>query len=158
MIMINSTSGDISQVAQQLFAHAFFNEKSLRKEHKIETPLKLALALMPTGITWGQLNALSLAVRTIGEMEEEDGDKPISKKQKAAWDKLLVERAVPPTFRQVLEAASPRLLKRRDLYALYGVLSATQEKLTTLGSVAELVVAEPVKPIKAERRPRSMRG
>ena len=93
---------DISQVAQQLFAQPFFNEKSVRKEHKAETPIKLALALMQTGVTWGQHNALALAVRAVGTMEEEAADKPLSKKQKAAWDKLVVERALPSAFRDVL--------------------------------------------------------
>lgn len=150
---------DIASVAQQVFAHPFFNEKSVRREHKSETPLKLALALMTSGVTYGQLNALSLAVREVGGLEEEAADKPLSKKQKAAWDKLVAEKALPAPFRELLQAAAPRLAKRRDLYALYGVLGGTLDKLTTLASVAELVVAEEKKPVKADRRPRgAMRG
>lgn len=151
---------DVSKVAKEVFAGPFFTGRGIRHEHKSETPLKLALALMPSGVTYGQLNALALAVRAVGSLEGEAPNEPLSKKQKTAWNALVAEKGLPLPFRSVLEAAAPHLEKRRDLYALYGVLAGTMEKLTTLGAVAELAASdEPARKPLTARRPRgSVRG
>ncbi len=137
----------IDTVAPQVFAQSFFDGDVVRAELRQEAPLKRALALLPSGVSWGQLNALALSVRELGGLEPQGAAEPMSPAQRTAFDGLRNEPGLPAPFRAVLNAAQPRLQLRRDLYALYGVLAGTLEKLTTLGSVAELAVEEPKQPL-----------
>lgn len=150
---------DVATVAAEVFARPFFSGSEVRVEHRAETPLKLALALLPSGVTYGQLNALALAVREVGGLEPESFEATISKKQQQAFAALVAEAGLPAPFRAVLEAASPRLVQRRDLYALYGVLAGALEKLTRMSAVAGLVAAdEPKPPLTVDRPLGTVRG
>lgn len=124
----------VSEAATEAFANGFYAKGVLRPEHTDETQLKLAYALVPTGIGFGQLNALALAVRAVGDLEPFELEGAITPKQKAAFAAVLAEKAMPAPFKELLQAALPKLEKRRDLYALYGVLSGTMDKISAIAN------------------------
>lgn len=135
-------NNEVIQAAQQVFAQPFFEKTEVRHQYKSEAPMKIALAVLASGVAYAQVNALALAVREIASMESLSPDQPISAAQKEAWKKLEAEKAVPDPLRAVLTAAAPRLEKRRDLHALSGVLAGTLEKLGSLAGVSELAAAD----------------
>jgi hypothetical protein len=128
----------ISQVAADAFAGGFYVKGALRPEHKDETQLKLGFALATTGIAFGQLNAFALAVRAAGDAEPFAPEEAVTAKQKTTLAKLAAEKGLPAPFKAILTAAAPKLEKRRDVYALYGVLSGTMDKLNAVGSVMQM--------------------
>ena len=137
--MATMHNDSVSQVAKEVFANSFFVKNDVRAEHTAETPVRLAMVLMNSGVTYGQLNALALAVRDVGGLEAQAPEEAVTAKQKAQWEKLVAETTLPAPFRELLQAATPRLEQRRDLYALYGVLAGTMERLGALGGLSELV-------------------
>ena len=132
-------SDSVSQVAKEAFASGFFTKNQVRDELHAETQVRLAMALMGSGVSYGQVNALALAVRDVGGLEPNDPDAAVTAKQRAQWDQLVAEKALPAPFKDLLEAVGPKLQKRRDLYALYGVLAGTLERLGALVGMSELV-------------------
>lgn len=128
----------LASVLSDAFAQGFYVKGKLLPEHTDETQLKLAFALVPTGVAMGQLNALALAVRAVGDAEPFAVEAPLSAKQKTAFGKLAAEKGMPAPFKQILAAAQPALEKRRDLYALYGVLSGTMDKLNSVANTMAL--------------------
>ena len=141
-----------------VFAAPLSDAKKPRADLKAEAPLKLAYGLLPTGLTYGQLNALALAVREVAKLETTAPTSPLSKPQEKAWKALQVEKALPAPFRELLAAAARHVHTRFELQLLYGLLVAAMEKLGTLGRVSELVVQEAAKPVKVERPRGKLRG
>jgi hypothetical protein len=143
---------------REVFAAPLGDSKKPRADLKAEAPLKLAYGLLPTGLTYGQLNALALAVREVAKLETTAPTSPLSKPQEKAWKSLQGEKALPAPFRELLAAAARQVRTRFDLHLLYGLLVAAMEKLATIARVSELVVQEAAKPVKVERPRGKLRG
>jgi hypothetical protein len=128
------------QIVQEAFAAPFFTGTTLNADLHAQTPVNLAMGLLAQGMHYEQVNALALSVREVCQLEAPEQTSPLalSAKQKAAWTALLGEKALPETFRTVLEAASARVLARRDLTVLYGLLAGTLEKINVLQNMAQL--------------------
>ena len=128
----------VTGAATEAFEKGFYANGVLRPEHTDETQLKLAYALVPSGIGFGQLNALALAVRAVGDLEPFALEGAITPKQQAAYAALLAEKAMPAPFKELLQAALPKLQQRRDLYALYGVPSGTMDKISAMANTMRI--------------------
>lgn len=118
----------VSEVARNAFEPGFYIKGALRPEHRADTQQRLAQALMPSGINAEQVGLLAQAMRDIGDAEEFSPDQPVTQKQRLMVTKIVTD-PIAPAFRDIIQAAVPHLTQRRDLYALFGVLSGTQEKM-----------------------------
>jgi hypothetical protein len=130
---------DLSRVVKEAFPAGLFDQAGkLLPEHTGETQTKLAAAIGLSRIHWKEVNAIALAVRAVGDLEKFEPAAAVTPKQKAAFDALAAEKAVPAELRALLTAAKPAIAKRRDLYALYGVISGTMDQLISNASLAGL--------------------
>jgi len=132
--------GSVAEVARAAFTPGFFSGEALREEHRVETGLRLAYALRAAQVEPGRLHALALAVRDVGDAEPLEGKEKerLTDKQQRMLQGLIAEKGLPAPFRELLEAALPRLSQRRDLAALYGVLSGAYERMGRIEAVRGL--------------------
>jgi len=127
----------VGEVAGTVFGTRFFVGEALREELRVEAALQLAYALREAGVHPDSVHALALAVHELGgsaplgEQEKE----PLTDGQRKALRGLLAERGLPAPFRDILEAALPKLMLRRDLVVLSAVLSGTHERMGRIGAV-----------------------
>lgn len=134
---------DIATIAKEAFAPGLFDKAGkLLPEHTGETQTKLAGAIGLSRLHWKEVNAIALAVRAVGDLEKFEPDAAVTAKQKTAFEALAAEKGLPADLRGVLAAAKPSIAKRRDLYALYGVLSGTMDQLISNASLMELNTAD----------------
>ena len=128
----------MGRAAKELFAGGFYEKGKLKALHQGESQAKLAGSLYESDIPWAQINALALSVRSIGDLEEHSPEAKLTKRQTDALAALQAEKTLPAPFKQPLEAAAPKLQARRDLYALYGVLSGMLDHLASLQRTLDL--------------------
>ncbi|GEM_PF-3509948 len=134
---------DIGIVIKEAFAPGLFDKTGkLFPEHAGETQAKLAAAIGHGNLKWKELNAVALAVRALGDLEDFEPELPVTAKQKAALEQLASEKGLPAELRGLLTSAIPAIAKRRDLYAFYGVLSGTLDQLIANASILDLAVAD----------------
>lgn len=130
----------LPQPPAALFARGFFDAQGLLPQHVHESEVRLAQWLLAVGGLSPQLQALALAVRAVGDEAAYEPNAPLAEKQWRAWERLRTEPSLPLALQCIVSAATPALRKRRDLYALYGILSGTLERLRTLVRVARLPI------------------
>jgi hypothetical protein len=140
------TSGSaVGEVAREMFGAGFFVGDSLREELRAEAAVRLAYALGRDGVHPDSVHALALAVREVGDsaplenMEQE----PLTADQRKKFQGLIAERTLPAPFRTLLEVALPKVTQRRDLVALYGVLSSTYERMGRIEAVRAMPAEAP---------------
>jgi hypothetical protein len=140
----------LKEVAGTLFGTSFFAGDALREELRAEGPLRLAYALGEGGVHPDSLHALALAVREVGDAEPLKGQETekLTDKQRKMVEGMIAEKGLPGPFRDLLEAALPRLTQRRDLVVLYGILTSAYERMGRIEAVKVL----PVKPEEPKRR------
>ena len=129
-------------VKEALGAGLFDKAGKLLPEHTGETQAKIAGAFMQSPLQWRELNAIALAVRAVGDLEGFEPDSALTSKQKTALASLASEKSLPADLRALIEAATPALSKRRDLYAFYGVLSGTLDHLIANANILKLDAAD----------------
>ncbi len=143
----------LKEVASSLFGTAFFAGDAMREELRAEGPLQLAYVLGKAGVHPDSLHALALAVREVGDAEPLQGQEKekLTDKQRKMVDGMIAEKGLPGPFRELLQAALPRLTQRRDLVVLYGILSSAYERMGRIEAVKTLPV-EPTAPAAAPKR------
>jgi hypothetical protein len=142
----NSGGGQsVGEVAGELFGSAFFVGDTVREELRSEAGVRLAYALRAAGAHPDSVHALALAVREVGDSAplEKQEREPLTDGQRKKLQGLIAERGLPAAFREILEAAFPRVTLRRDLVALYGVLSSTYERMGRIEAVRAMPVDVP---------------
>jgi hypothetical protein len=136
----------VGEVASAMFGAGFFVGDELREELRVEAALKLAYALREAGVHRDSVHALALAVRDVGDaaaLMDQDKEK-LTEEQRKMLQGVITEKGLPAPFRTVLEAALPRLVQRRDLVVLYGVLSSTYERMGRIEAVKALPIDAPI--------------
>jgi len=143
----------LKEAASTLFATSFFAGDALREELRAEAPLRLAYALGEAGVHPDSLHALALAVREVGDCEPLQGQEKekLTDKQRKMFEGMIAEKGLPGPFRDILQAALPRLTQRRDLVVLYGILSSAYERMGRIEAVKTLPVT-PDAPAAAPKR------
>jgi hypothetical protein len=139
------TGKSVGEVASALFGSGFFVGDALREELRAEAPLRLAYALRDAGVHPDSVHALALAVREVGDAAPlQDTERaPLTDGQKKMFQGIIAEKSLPATFRTLLEAAFPKVALRRDLVALYGVLSGAYERMGRIEAVRAMPVDVP---------------
>ena|GEM_PF-6835646 len=142
---IQLEAGPVAEVADAMFGSGFFLGDALREELRAEAAVRLAYALREAGVHPDSVHALALAVREVGDSAPlEDKDKePLTDGQRKALQGLIAEPGLPAPFRDILEAAIPKVTLRRDLVVLYGVLSGTYERMGRIEAVRAMPVDVP---------------
>jgi hypothetical protein len=142
----NSGAGQsVGQVAGAMFGSGFFVGEAVREELRAEASVRLAYALRAAGVHPDSVHALALAVREVGDSAplENQERAPLTDGQRKMLQGLIAERGLPAAFREILEAAFPKVTLRRDLVALYGVLSGTYERMGRIEAVRAMPVDVP---------------
>jgi hypothetical protein len=136
----------VGEVASAMFGPGFFVGDALREELRAEAALRLAYALREAGVHPDSVHALALAVREVGDAAplEKQEKEQLTDEQRKLFQGLIAEKGLPAPFRTILETALPRLVQRRDLVALYGVLSSTYERMGRIEAVKALPVDAPI--------------
>src|SRR5262249_42470052 len=131
-VMERQTIGkSVGEVASVLFGSGFFVGDALREDLRAEVPLRLAYMLRDAGVHPDSVHALALAVREVGDPAPLRGPEkePLTDRQRKMFQGMIAEKSLPVTFRTILEVALPQVVLRRDLVALYGVLSGAYERM-----------------------------
>ncbi len=139
-----ATVGASAKTASTVFAPGFYSGEALRQEHRAESSLRLAYTLHAAQVDPRLVHALALAVREVADAAPFEPQQRLSSIQLTRYEGLMNEKGLPAPFRDILQAALPRLTLRRDLTALYGVLSGTYERMLRLLAVTALARQEPV--------------
>jgi hypothetical protein len=134
----------VAEVANALFSPGFFVGDTLRDEMGAEAALRLAYSLRAAGVRADRVHALALAVRDAGDAAPYQEKEPLTEEQRRIFQGIIVEQGLPIPFRDILEAALPRLVLRRDLAALHDVLSGTYERMARIEAVRAMPVNVPV--------------
>lgn len=116
----------LKRAIEKVFAKGFHDEKgTLRPMMGAEGQLALAYVFLKEGLNIGQVEAVAMAVRSVGDGEPHAPLEKPSQAQTAKLEGLMREADLPSSFAVTLECALPRIVLRRDLYALYGLLQGT---------------------------------
>jgi hypothetical protein len=128
-----------------MFGQGFFAGDVLREELRAEAAVRLAYALRAAGVHPDSVHALALSVRDVGDAAplQDQEKEPLTEDQRKMFQGLITEKGLPEPFRELLKAALPHVARRRDLVALYGVLSGTYERMGRIEAVKRLPVDEP---------------
>jgi hypothetical protein len=122
MNTLQKAAADVRQLAQTLFQGGFYNAAGeMAPEFRGEVPLRLMYALRDAGIQRWQLEALTLALRDVGEASSLDAEAPMNPAQQQVLDSIGAEEDLPVVFKALLDAVMPRLRQQKDLVAFYGV-------------------------------------
>jgi hypothetical protein len=124
MSTLQKAAADVRQLAQTLFQGGFYNAAGeMAPEFRGEVPLRLMYALRDAGVQRWQLEALTLALRDVGEAAPLDAEAPMNPAQQHVFDSIGAEEDLPVVFKALLDAVMPRLRQQRDLVAFYGVMN-----------------------------------
>jgi hypothetical protein len=136
MNTLQKAAADIRQLAQALFASGFYNAADeLAPEFRGEVPLRLMYALRDAGIQRWQLEALTLALRDVGEAAPLDTEAALDPAQRKVLDSIGAEEDLPVAFKALLAAVAPRLARQKDLVAFYGVMNNVIAKWDTMAAL-----------------------
>jgi hypothetical protein len=141
----NPEGQSVTEVSSAMFGSGFFVGDALRDELRAEAGVRLAYALRAAGVHPDSVHALALSVRDVGDAAPLQGQEkePLTESQRKMFQGLIAEKGLPEPFRQILSAAVPQITQRRDLVALYGVLSSTYERMGRIEAVKRLPGDEP---------------
>ena len=136
MNTLQKAAADIRQLAQTLFASGFYNAADeLAPEFRGEVPLRLMYALRDAGIQRWQLEALTLALRDVGEAAPLDAEAALDPAQRKVLDSIGAEEDLPVAFKALLATVAPRLARQKDLVAFYGVMNNVIAKWDTMAAL-----------------------
>lgn len=136
MNTLQKAAADILQLAQTLFQGGFYNAAGeMAPEFRGEVPLRLMYALREAGIQRWQLEALTLALRDVGEAAPLDTEARLDPAQQQVLDGIGAEDDLPAVFKALLEAVAPRLRQQKDLVAFYGVMNNVISKWDTMAEL-----------------------
>jgi len=136
MNTLQKAAADIRQLAQTLFQGGFYNAAGeMAPEFRGEVPLRLMYALREAGIQRWQLEALTLALRDVGEATPLDTEARLNPAQQQVLDGIGAEDDLPAVFKALLEAVAPRLRQQKDLVAFYGVMNNVISKWDTMAEL-----------------------
>ena len=136
MNTLQKAAADIRQLAQTLFQGGFYNAAGeMAPEFRGEVPLRLMYALREAGIQRWQLEALTLALRDVGEATPLDTEARLDPAKQQVLDGIGAEDDLPAVFKALLEAVAPRLRQQRDLVAFYGVMNNVISKWDTMAEL-----------------------
>jgi len=148
MNTLQKAAADIRQLAQTLFQGGFYNAAGeMAPEFRGEVPLRLMYALREAGtlrlmyalreagIQRWQLEALTLALRDVGEATPLDTEARLDPAQQQVLDGIGAEDDLPAVFKALLEAVAPRLRQQKDLVAFYGVMNNVISKWDTMAEL-----------------------
>ena len=136
MNTLQMAAADVRQLAQTLFQRGFYNAAGeMAPEFRGEVPLRLMYALREAGIQRWQLEALTLALRDVGEATPLDTEARLDPAQQQVLDGIGAEDDLPAVFKALLEAVAPRLRQQRDLVAFYGVMNNVISKWDTMAEL-----------------------
>jgi hypothetical protein len=114
MNTLQKAAADVRQLAQTLFQGGFYNAAGeMAPEFRGEVPLRLMYALRDAGIQRWQLEALTLALRDVGEASSLDAEAPMNPAQQQVLDSIGAEEDLPVVFKALLGAVMPRLRQQR---------------------------------------------
>ena len=136
MNALQQAAADIRQQAQTLFARGFYTASGdVAPEFRAEVPLRLMYALRDAGVQRGQLEALTLALRDVGEAAPLATDAALDPAQRRVLDDIRAEENLPVIFKALLDAVAPRLVHQEDLVAFYGVMNNVIAKWDTMAAL-----------------------
>jgi hypothetical protein len=130
----------VEQLARALLAGGYYDGDKIAPAMLGEVPLRLMYVLRDAGVQRWQLEALTLAVRDIGDKAAFEPTATLDPAHKRAFDGIRSEENLPFVFKSLLDAAAPSLVLQRDLVAFYGVLNNVADKWDT---AAALIHTEP---------------
>ncbi len=120
-----SADVSLSMWAQNTFGDGFFKAGVLKREHRRESALSLAYAVISRDFAVGQLRAFALAIRHISDLHSDSG--AMSPEQISALHSLAGEAALPAAFGELVTTLLSLVKTTEELSAFYGVLSGAEE-------------------------------
>lgn len=136
MNSLHKAAADMRQLAHTLFPGGFYNAAGdLAPEFRGEVPLRLMYALRDAGVQRWQIEALTLALRDIGEAAPLEPEAAVDPAQRKVLDDIRAEDDLPAVFKALLDAVAPRLRQQKDLVAFYGVMNNVIGKWDTTAAL-----------------------